>query len=102
MIHPDIASLIEEPFSLRELNERELRRLLWMKLKILKNRLKDNDIGLEFDFNYLKEMISQLKEEKNKAEALNKKILSEITPCISGAVLKGEQNIKLCVEKSLS
>jgi ATP-dependent Clp protease ATP-binding subunit ClpC len=95
MIHPDILSLIDEPFSLRELNERELRRLLWMKLKRLKNRIKDNDIDLKFNFNYLREIISQLKSEKNKAEALNKKILSEIMPSISDAILKGNQKINL-------
>ena len=95
MIHRDILSLIDEPFSLRELNERELRRLLWMKLKVLKNRLKDNDIDLKFNFNYLREVISQLKSEKNKAEALNKKILSEIMPSISDTILKGDQKIKL-------
>jgi len=95
MIHRDILSLIDEPFLLRELNERELRRLLWMKLKGLKNRLKDNDIELEFNFNYLKEIINQLKSEKNKAEALNKKILSEVMPSISNTVLKGDQKIKL-------
>ena len=66
-----------------------------MKLKGLKNRLKDNDIELEFNFNYLKEIINQLKSEKNKAEALNKKILSEVMPSISNTVLKGDQKIKL-------
>jgi len=95
MIHPDISSLIDDPFSLRELNERGLRRLLWMKLKILKNRLKDNNIELKFDFNYLRKIISPLKTEKNKAEALNKKIISEIMPSISEVILKGDQKIKL-------
>ena len=95
MLHPDILSLVDEPFTLKELDERGLRRLLWMKLKRIKNRIKDNDIGLEFDFAYLRGIVSQLKTEKNKTEALNKKILSEIMPNISKAILKGSQKIKL-------
>jgi len=95
MLHPDILSLVDEPFTLKELDERGLRRLLWMKLKRIKNRIKDNDIGLEFDFAYLCGIVSQLKAEKNKTEALNKKILSEIMPNISKAILKGSQKIKL-------
>ncbi len=66
-----------------------------MQLKRIKNRIKDNDIGLEFDFAYLRGIVSQLKTEKNKTEALNKKILSEIMPNISKAILKGSQKIKL-------
>ena len=95
MVHCDILSLVDEPFPLRELDERELRRLLWMKLKILKNRLKDNDIELEFNFNYLRKIADELKSEKNKAEALNKKIQSEIMPSISAVILRGNQKIKL-------
>ena len=71
-----------------------------MKLKRLKNRLEDNNINLEVDFKYIKEAVDQVKSERNKTEALSKKILSEITPYVSSAILKGQQSIKLCVEKS--
>ena len=102
MIHPDILSQVDDYFILKELNDKDLRRLLWMKLKRLKNRLQDNDINLKVDFKYIKEAVDQVKKEKNKTEALSKKILSEITPHISSAILNGEENIKLFVEKTRS
>ncbi len=70
-----------------------------MKLKILKNRLEDNDIHLSFDFDYIKEVTQEIWKSKNKTEALNKKILSQITPYISDKTLKGDKNIKLFVDK---
>jgi ATP-dependent Clp protease ATP-binding subunit ClpC len=99
VIHPDILSLVDECFSLKELDSKGLRRLLWSKLSRLKNRLKDNNIELTFNFNYIKDIVSQIKREKVKVDALSKKILSEITPFISERVLSGEKNIKLFVEK---
>ena len=102
MIHPDILSLVDECFPLKQINEKGLRRLLWMKLKRLKNRLQDNDINLSFDFEYIKETIKSILNENIKIEALSKKILSEITPFVSDSVLKGEKNIKLFIEKKTS
>ena len=102
MIHPDILSLVDECFPLKEIDEKGLRRLLWMKLKRLKNRLKDNDIDLTFDFKYINQTIKSILKEKIKVEALSKKILSEITPFVSDSVLKGEKNIKLFIEKNVS
>ena len=100
MIHPDILSLVDECFPLKQIDEKGLRRLLWMKLKRLKNRLKDNDIDLTFDFKYINQIIKSILKEKIKVEALSKKILSEITPFVSDSVLKGEKNIKLFIEKT--
>ena len=99
LIHPDILSIMDECFSLKELDEKGLRRLLWMKLKRLKNRLKDNDIELEFDFHYLKRVVKEIGPEKNKTKSLNNKIISEITPSVSKAILEGKKKIKLSVEK---
>ena len=102
MIHPDILSEVDDYFILKQLSDKDLRRLLWMKLKKLKNRLEDNDIDLKVDFEYIKDAVDQVKKEKNKTEALSKKILSEINPYISSAILKGKKNIKLFVEKTKS
>ena len=99
LIHPDILSQIDDYFILKELNDKDLRRLLWMKLKRLKNRLKDNNIELSFSFDYIFDTVCQIEKEKNKTEALSNKILSEITPHISDAILRGEETIELCVEK---
>ena len=102
IIHPDILSLVDECFSLKELNSKGLRRLLWSKLNRLKNRLKDNNIELTFNFNYIKHIVSQIDKEKIKVDALSKKMLSEITPFVSERVLSGEKNIELFVEKGLN
>jgi ATP-dependent Clp protease ATP-binding subunit ClpE len=99
LIHPDILSQIDDYFILKELKDKDLRRLLWMKLKRLKNRLKDNGIELSFSFDYIFDTVNQIQKEKNKTEALSKKILSEITPHISDSILRGEETIELCVEK---
>ena len=99
-IHPDILSLVDECFSLRQIDEEGLRSLLWMKLKRLKNRLKDNDIILSFDNDYINATIKSILHEKIKVEALSKKIVSEITPFVSDSILKGEKNIKLFIDKS--
>ena len=98
-IHPDILSLVDECFPLETLNEKGLRRLLWMKLKRLKSRLKDNDINLTFDFNYIQQIIKGILKEQIKIEALSNKILSEITPFVSDSILKGKKNIKLFLDK---
>jgi ATP-dependent Clp protease ATP-binding subunit ClpA len=71
-----------------------------MKLKRLKNRLKDNDIILSFDNDYINATIKSILHEKIKVEALSKKIVSEITPFVSDSILKGEKNIKLFIDKS--
>ncbi len=99
IIHPDILSLVDESFPLTDLDEKGLRRLLWMKLKRLKNTLQDNDICLSFTFGYIKTIIENLSKAKNKTEALNKKILSEITPLVSECILSGQKNIQLSVDK---
>ena len=70
-----------------------------MKLKRLKNTLQDNDICLSFTFGYIKTIIENLSKAKNKTEALNKKILSEITPLVSECILSGQKNIQLSVDK---
>ena len=71
-----------------------------MKLKRLKSRLKDNDINLTFDFNYIQQIIKSILKEQVKIEALSNKILSEITPFVSDSILKGQKNIKLFIEKN--
>ena len=68
-------------------------------VKRLKNTLQDNDICLSFTFGYIKTIIENLSKAKNKTEALNKKILSEITPLVSECILSGQKNIQLSVDK---
>tara|TARA_R100000005_G_C4994823_1_gene201761 strand:- start:225 stop:2573 length:2349 start_codon:yes stop_codon:yes gene_type:complete len=99
MMHPDLISQVDDYFILKELSDKELRRLLWMKLKRLKNRLEDNDISLNVNFEYIKNIVNELKDDKNKTQALSEKILSEITPYISETILSGEEEVKLLVDK---
>ena len=94
-VDKNILALVDDCFFLNKLTERDLRRLLWTKLKKIKNNLKSNDIDLIFDFEFIKETVSKIQEEKFRVSALNKKIAKEITPLISKKILKGELQIKL-------
>ena len=91
----NILPLVDDCFFLNKLTERDLRRLLWTKLKRIKKNLKSNDIDLIFDFKFIKETVSKIQKEKSKVSALNKKIAKEITPLISKKILKGKLQIKL-------
>ena len=94
-VDKNILPLVDDCFFLNKLTERDLRRLLWTKLKTIKKNLKSNDIDLVFDFKFIKETVSKIQKEKSKVSALNKKIAKEITPLISKKILKGKLQIKL-------
>ena len=94
-VDKNILALVDDCFFLNKLTERDLRRLLWTKLKKIKKNLKSNDIDLIFDFEFIKETVSKIQEEKFRVSALNKKIAKEITSLISKKILKGELQIKL-------
>ena len=94
-VDKNILPLVDDCFFLNKLTERDLRRLLWTKLKRIKKNLKSNDIDLIFDFKFIKETVSKIQKEKSKVSALNKKIAKEITPLISKKILKGKLQIKL-------
>ena len=94
-INKDILPLIDGCFFLKKLNERDLRRLLWGKLKTIKKNLKSNDIDLVFDFKFIKKTVSKIRKEKFRVNALNDKITKDITPLISEKILKGKSRIKL-------
>ena len=50
MIHPEIISIVKECFFLKELSQKDLRRILWTKLNKMKKELKKQYVNLEFNF----------------------------------------------------
>ena len=90
-----ILPLVDDCFFLSKLTERDLRRLLWTKLKRIKKNLKSNDIDLIFDFKFISDTVSKIDKEKFRVSALNKKISKEITPLISKKILSGKSKIRL-------
>ena len=99
LIHKDILPLIKNSFILNELKTKDLRRILWMKLKTLKNNLKENNINLEFGFKYIYKKIEEIKGKKSPIKKLNDVISSEVKPFISKSISDGTDKIKLYVEK---
>ena len=94
-VDKNILPLIDDCFFLNKLTKKDLRRLLWTKLKRIKKNLKSNDIDLIFDFKFISDTVSKIDKEKLRISALNNKIAKEITPFISKKILSGKSKIRL-------
>ena len=94
-VDKNILPLIDDCFFLNKLTKKDLRRLLWTKLKRIKKNLKSNDIDLIFDFKFISDTVSKINKEKFRINALNNKIAKEITPFISKKILSGKSKIRL-------
>jgi ATP-dependent Clp protease ATP-binding subunit ClpA len=99
LIDKDIYSLIKNSFILNELKTKDLRRILWNKLKNIKSNLQDSDIFLDFSVNYIYAKVEQLKKESSPIKKLNELVSSNIKPFISDCVCNGNDKIELFVEK---
>ena len=94
-VDKNILPLIDDCFFLNKLTKKDLRRLLWTKLKRIKKNLKSNDIDLIFDFKFISDTVSKIDKKKFRISALNNKIAKEITPFISKKILSGKLKINL-------
>ena len=94
-VDKNILPLVDDCFFLNKLTQKDLRRLLWTKLKRIKKNLKSNDIDLIFDFKFISDTVSKIDKEKFRVSALNARIAEKITPFISERILKGKSKIRL-------
>ena len=99
LIHKDIYSLIKNSFILNELKTKDLRRILWNKLKNIKNNLEDNGVYLDFTVKYICDNVEDIKNDSSPIKSLNELVASKIKPFISECVSNGNDKIKLFVEK---
>tara|TARA_Y100001972_G_scaffold116433_1_gene154277 strand:- start:532 stop:945 length:414 start_codon:yes stop_codon:yes gene_type:complete len=99
LIHKDIYSLIKNSFILNELKTKDLRRILWNKLRKIKSNLEDNDVYLDFTVKYISTSIDDIKNDSSPIKSLNELVSSKIKPFISDCIANGNDKIKLFVEK---
>ena len=99
LIHKDIYSLIKNSFILNELKIKDLRRILWNKLRNIKNNLEDNGVYLDFTVKYICKNVEQIKDDMSPIKSLNNLVSSNIKPFISDCIANGNDKIKLFVEK---
>jgi ATP-dependent Clp protease ATP-binding subunit ClpC len=95
MIHPEIISIVKECFFLKELSQKDLRRILWTKLNKMKQDLKIQDVNLEFNFKFIKSSVNSLINESSKINALNSLIDKKIYKRVSDDVIIGKPTVKL-------
>tara|TARA_R110002020_G_scaffold238465_1_gene450993 strand:+ start:122 stop:2437 length:2316 start_codon:yes stop_codon:yes gene_type:complete len=94
-VDKNILPLVDECFFLNKLTQKDLRRLLWTKLKTIKKNLEGSNINLTFDFKFICNAVREIDKEKFRIRALNDKIAKEITPLISEKILNGKSKIRL-------
>ena len=99
LIDKDIYSLIKNSFILNKLKTKDLRRILWNKLRNIKNNLEDNGVYLDFTVKYICNNIDNIKNDSSPIKSLNELVSSKIKPFISDCVSNGNDKIKLFVEK---
>ena len=91
--------MIKNSFILNELKIKDLRRILWNKLRNIKNNLEDNGVYLDFTVKYICTNINDIKNDSSPIKSLNELVLSKIKPFISDCIANGNDKIKLFVEK---
>jgi ATP-dependent Clp protease ATP-binding subunit ClpC len=99
LIHKDIYSLVKNSFILNELKTKDLRRILWNKLRNIKANLEDNGVYLDFTVKYISNNVEKIKDEASPIKSLNELVASKIKPFISECISNGNDKIKLFVEK---
>jgi len=91
--------LIKNSFILNELKTKDLRRILWNKLRNIKANLEDNGVYLDFTVKYICNNVEDIKNDSSPIKSLNEIVSSKIKPFISECVSNGNDKIKLFVEK---
>ena len=91
--------MIKNSFILNELKVKDLRRILWNKLKNIKNNLEDNGVLLDFTVRYICSNVEEIKNDVSPIKSLNEVVSSKIKPFISECISNGNDKIKLFVEK---
>lgn len=94
-IDPTLLKLISNKFSLNQLTKRDLRRILFNKLKDIRSAALIQDCEFSFDFSFLKRFVDENFKEDNSIKSLNEAIENNLIPDLSKRILKGEKKIEL-------
>ena len=88
-IEKEILDLITEKVQFSSLKKKDLRRILFNRLKKIQSNLTIKDIKLNFNFKFIKEFIDKNYSEDNCIEKLNSAIESKLIPDISSKIING-------------
>jgi ATP-dependent Clp protease ATP-binding subunit ClpA len=80
---------------LEELTERDLRRVLWSKLKNMSDILSMNNIKLIYDFKFIKNFVQGVDFKNNALQSLNDAFDKKIKQSVAKESLSGEGEIHL-------
>lgn len=80
---------------LEELTERDLRRVLWSKLKNMSDILSMNNIKLIYDFKFIKNFVQGVDFKNNALQSLNDEFDQKIKQAVAKESLSGESEIDL-------
>jgi ATP-dependent Clp protease ATP-binding subunit ClpA len=95
IIEKQVLDLVTEKIIFDTLNKKDLRRILFNRLKKIQLNLKMNDINLKFDFKFIKEFVDKNCCANNPIEDLNKVIESKIISQISDGIAAQKTKIVL-------
>jgi ATP-dependent Clp protease ATP-binding subunit ClpC len=94
-IEKEILDLITEKVQFSSLKKKDLRRILFNRLKKIQSNLTIKDIKLNFNFKFIKEFIDKNYSEDNCIEKLNSAIESKLIPDISSKIINGNTTLIL-------
>jgi ATP-dependent Clp protease ATP-binding subunit ClpA len=95
IIEKQVLDLVTEKIIFDQLNKKDLRRILFNRLRKIQVNLKINDINLKFDFKFIKEFVDKNCFEVNAIEDLNNTIELKIISQISNGVATQKTKIEL-------
>jgi ATP-dependent Clp protease ATP-binding subunit ClpA len=83
----------QEKIEFSLLKQKDLRRILFNRLKKIQNNLIIKDIKLNFNFNFIKSFVDKNCSEDNSIENLNLAIESKLIPDISNEIINGNSTL---------
>ncbi|MDB4314591.1 AAA family ATPase [bacterium] len=93
-LNHNISALMEDTFQLLQPSDRDLRRILYKKLKHIKENLHYQDFDLKFDFEFIKAFVNAKKCEEKCIEEINQSIEKKIIPKVVSAIAAGKKSYK--------
>jgi ATP-dependent Clp protease ATP-binding subunit ClpA len=94
-LNGDFLSLIEKTMLLSSPSKLDLRRIVFNRLKEIKANLFFQNINLDFDFKFIKELVDKNSCDGDCVGVINSAIEESVVDVISSKILKGETSISL-------
>ena len=94
-LNAKLKGLVEKSFLLSNPTQRDLRRIVYNKLKEIKSNLLFQDVEFCFDFKFIKGFVGKNKCEEDCVSVINEAIERDLVPIISEKALRGDKNVSL-------